>query len=270
MASPAAARPVPAPIDAVLAADRRALVLIPENRPDAAARQHFRKRFPRRSIVTLHSGLAEVARADNWLAAPEADVLLGTRLSVFAPQPRLGLIVVDEEHDGSFKQQDGLRYSARDVAIARGQQAGVPVVLGSATPSLESYAQALAGRYQLIELRQRAVSQAQLPAIEAGRPQAYSARQRPHPPRAQGAHRNAWPRRAEPGVPQPPRLRPGAVLPELRLGVAVPELLGAAGAAPHLASIEVPSLRIRDAYPGRMSELRQPRPQAARPGHAAA
>ena len=153
-------------IDAVLAANRQALVLIPEIALTPQLEQHFRRRFPGRRIATLHSGLAETARAENWLAAPDCDVLLGTRLSVFAPLPRLGLIVVDEEHDASFKQQDGLRYSARDVAIARGKQSGVPVVLGSATPSLESYAQALNGRYQLIELTQRAVSQAQLPDIE--------------------------------------------------------------------------------------------------------
>lgn len=153
-------------IDAVLAQKKQALVLIPEIALTPQLEQHFRNRFPGRRIVTLHSGLSETARAENWLAAPEADVLLGTRLSVFAPLPRLGLIVVDEEHDGSFKQQDGLRYSARDVAIARAKQRGVPVVLGSATPSLESYAQALSGRYRLIELAERAVSQAQLPPIE--------------------------------------------------------------------------------------------------------
>ena len=153
-------------IDAVLARGLQALVLIPEIALTPQLEQHFRRRFPGRRFATLHSGLAEAARTENWLAAPDCDVLLGTRLSVFAPLPRLGLIVVDEEHDASFKQQDGLRYSARDVAIARGKQRGVPVVLGSATPALESYAQALSGRYQLIELKQRAISQAQLPAIE--------------------------------------------------------------------------------------------------------
>lgn len=153
-------------IDAVLTTGRQALVLIPEIALTPQLEQHFRSRFPGRRILTLHSGLAESTRTENWLAAPDCDILLGTRLSVFAPLPRLGLVVVDEEHDGSFKQQDGLRYSARDVAIARAQQAGVPVVLGSATPSLESYAQAQAGRYRLIALRERAVARAQLPAIE--------------------------------------------------------------------------------------------------------
>ena len=153
-------------IDAVLAHGRQVLVLIPEIALTPQLEQHFRNRFPGRRIATLHSGLAEGARTENWLAAPDCDILLGTRLSVFAPLPRLGLIVVDEEHDGSFKQQDGLRYSARDVAVARGKQADVPVVLGSATPSLESYAQALNGRYDLIELKTRAVTAARLPDIE--------------------------------------------------------------------------------------------------------
>ncbi|MEQ1662067.1 MAG: primosomal protein N' [Thiobacillus sp.] len=153
-------------IDAVLALNQQALVLIPEIALTPQLEQHFRNRFPSRRIVTLHSGLAERARAEHWLATAECDLLIGTRLSVFAPLPRLGLVVVDEEHDLSFKQQDGLRYSARDVAVARAQQADVPVVLGSATPSLESYAQALSGRYQLITLSQRAVSQARLPPIE--------------------------------------------------------------------------------------------------------
>ncbi|MDA8129589.1 MAG: primosomal protein N' [Betaproteobacteria bacterium] len=153
-------------IDAALTTGKQALVLIPEIALTPQLEQHFRRRFPGRRFALLHSGLAEAARAENWLAAPEADIVLGTRLSVFAPLPRLGLIVVDEEHDASFKQQEGLRYSARDVAIARAKQAGVPVVLGSATPSLESYAQALNGRYRLLELRQRAISQAQLPDIE--------------------------------------------------------------------------------------------------------
>ncbi|OYW24311.1 MAG: primosomal protein N', partial [Hydrogenophilales bacterium 12-63-5] len=153
-------------IDVVLQHGQQALVLIPEISLTPQLEQHFRRRFPGRRIATLHSGLSEGARTENWLAAPDADLLLGTRLSVFTPLPRLGLIVVDEEHDLSFKQQDGLRYSARDVAIARAQQAGIPVLLGSATPSLESYANALSGRYQLIELKQRAISQATLPSIE--------------------------------------------------------------------------------------------------------
>jgi primosomal protein N' (replication factor Y) (superfamily II helicase) len=153
-------------IDTVLAQGQQALVLIPEIALTPQLEQHFRRRFPGRRFATLHSGLGEKDRAENWLTAADCDVLLGTRLSVFAPLPRLGLIVVDEEHDSSFKQQDGLRYSARDVAIARGKQRDIPVLLGSATPSLESYAHALEGRYRLIELQQRAIASARLPTIE--------------------------------------------------------------------------------------------------------
>jgi len=98
--------------------------------------------------VTLHSGLPDGERRANWAAAArgEADLVLGTRLAVFAPLPRLALIVVDEEHDASYKQQDGVRYHARDAAVWRAHRLGIPVVLGSATPSLESYAHARAGR----------------------------------------------------------------------------------------------------------------------------
>jgi primosomal protein N' (replication factor Y) len=150
----------------VLARGRQALVLIPEIALTPQLEQHFRRRFPGRRFALLHSGLGDAARTENWLQAADCDILLGTRLAVFAPLPRLGLIVVDEEHDGSFKQQDGLRYSARDVAVTRGKQRDIPVVLGSATPSLESWEHALEGRYQLVELPQRAVAGASLPAIE--------------------------------------------------------------------------------------------------------
>ncbi len=153
-------------IGATLQRGRQALVLIPEIALTPQLENSFRARFPASRIMTLHSGLADAARTENWLLAVECDLLLGTRLSVFAPLPRLGLIVVDEEHDASFKQNEGLRYSARDVAVARAKQRDIPIVLGSATPSLESYAHALAGRYQLIELKNRAVARARLPEIE--------------------------------------------------------------------------------------------------------
>ncbi|MEQ1742100.1 MAG: primosomal protein N', partial [Candidatus Nitrotoga sp.] len=103
----------------------------------------------------------------NWLRAQSgrARIILGTRLAVFTPLPQLALLIVDEEHDASFKQQDGLRYSARDVAIFRASQRGVPIVLGSATPSLESYYNAQSGRYQMLRLTQRAAARARLPTV---------------------------------------------------------------------------------------------------------
>ena len=150
-----------------LAAGRQALVLVPEINLTPRLTQEFREHFPDAPLVSLHSGLAYGERTRHWLQAQSgaAAIVLGTRLAVFAPLPKLALIVVDEEQDSSFKQQDGLRYSARDVAVFRARQAGVPIVLGSATPALETYAHALSGRYRLLQLSQRAVPQAQLPIV---------------------------------------------------------------------------------------------------------
>jgi len=137
-----------------LALGRQALVLVPEINltPQLVAR--FAERFPGRGIVALHSGLTPAARLRHWLMAHtgRADIVLGTRLAVFVPLPRLGLVVVDEEHDPSYKQQEGARYSARDLAVWRGRNENVLVVLGSATPSLESWHNADAGRYQRLGL----------------------------------------------------------------------------------------------------------------------
>jgi primosomal protein N' (replication factor Y) (superfamily II helicase) len=130
----------------------------------------FRARFahlPAEAIVTLHSGLAEGERARNWLAAHQgrARIVLGTRLAILASLPQLALIVVDEEHEAAYKQQEGLRYSARDLAVWRAKQLGIPVLLGSATPSLESWWQAEQGRYRRLSLTRRAVADAVLPQV---------------------------------------------------------------------------------------------------------
>ena len=118
-------------------------------------------------VSTLHSQLAEGERLRNWLAAHggQAQIVLGTRLAVLASMPHLKLIVVDEEHDPSYKQQEGLRYSARDLAVWRAHQLAIPVVLGSATPSVESWQHATGGRYRKLELRERAVANARLPQV---------------------------------------------------------------------------------------------------------
>ncbi len=154
-------------IAAVLAQGRQALVLVPEINLTPGLADAFASRFPGARVVTLTSALAETERAKAWLAVQrgEADIVLGTRLAVFAPLPAPGLVVVDEEHDASFKQQDGVRYSARDLAVFRAHAAGVPVVLGSATPSLETYQHAKSGRYALLELPARAREGAALPAM---------------------------------------------------------------------------------------------------------
>jgi primosomal protein N' (replication factor Y) len=144
------------------------LLLVPEINLTPQLEGYFHSRFPDASLVSLHSGLSENERLNNWQQAQAgaAQIVLGTRLSVFAEMPALSLIIVDEEHDSSFKQQDGLRYSARDVAIFRAKQSGVPIVLGSATPSLESYHNALNGRYRLLRLTGRAQADARLPKMD--------------------------------------------------------------------------------------------------------
>jgi primosomal protein N' (replication factor Y) len=140
-----------------LARDRQALVLVPEIALTPQTLRRFRERLGV-DIAALHSGLGEGERERAWLAAArgEARVVLGTRSAIWVPLARPGLIVVDEEHDTSYKQQDGFRYHARDVALVRAKALDVPVVLGSATPSLESLANVAAGRYRDLRLDQRA------------------------------------------------------------------------------------------------------------------
>jgi primosomal protein N' (replication factor Y) len=153
-------------MEQVLARGGQVLYLVPEINLTPQLEAFVRSRACAARLVSLHSGLADGARARNWAVAQrgDADIVLGTRLAVFTPLPRLGLIVVDEEHDASFKQQEGLRYNARDVAIMCAKQKSVPVLLGSATPALESYAQAQSGRYGLLRLAARASGS--MPGIE--------------------------------------------------------------------------------------------------------
>uniref|UniRef100_UPI0038B5223B primosomal protein N' n=1 Tax=Zestomonas carbonaria TaxID=2762745 RepID=UPI0038B5223B len=140
-----------------LEAGKQALVLIPEINLGPQTLERFSRRFNAR-IALLHSAVNDRERLDAWLAARdgEADIVIGTRSALFTPLQRPGLIIVDEEHDASYKQQEGLRYHARDLALVRAQQEGMPIVLGSATPSLESLHNAHAGRYALLRLNHRA------------------------------------------------------------------------------------------------------------------
>jgi primosomal protein N' (replication factor Y) len=151
----------------VLERGEQALVLVPEISLTPQLEGRFRHAFPEARLAVMHSGLEDIARTAAWLQAArgEAGIVLGTRLGVLAPLPQLALIIVDEEHDPSFKQQEGLRYSARDAAVYRARAAGCPVVLGTATPSLESWQNWRSGRYERIELAERAAPGARLPAV---------------------------------------------------------------------------------------------------------
>jgi primosomal protein N' (replication factor Y) len=151
----------------VLSKGMQALVLVPEIGLTPQLEARFQQAFPDARIAVLHSALEETARTHAWLDAAlgEAPIILGTRLAVLTPLPRLGIVVVDEEHDASFKQQEGLRYSGRDAAVLRAKLAGCPVVLGTATPSLETWFNCRAGRYELLTLPERAVPGAKLPTV---------------------------------------------------------------------------------------------------------
>ncbi len=156
-ASPAAARPrsISGAIEEVVARGREAIVLVPEISLTPQTIRRFRRRFDR--VAVLHSHLSEGERHRHWrsIANGEVQVVVGARSAVFAPTRKLGLIVIDEEHEGSFKQETVPRYHARDVAVKRAQLEGVPVVLGSATPALETWRNAQTGRYTRIALDER-------------------------------------------------------------------------------------------------------------------
>ena len=147
-------------------ADAQALVMVPEINLTPQLEARFRARFGDAAVVSMHSGMTPPQRLASWLAAHSGKVriVLGTRMAVFAAMSRLRLIVVDEEHDPSYKQQEGARYSARDLAVYRGKLEGARVILGSATPSLESWQACELGRYQRLAMPAR-VGQGQLPAV---------------------------------------------------------------------------------------------------------
>ena len=154
-------------IEHCLQQQRQALVLIPEIGLTPQTMERFRRRF-NVPVVILHSGLNDRERLDAWIAARcgEASIVIGTRSAIFTPLARPGLIIIDEEHDLSYKQQDGLRYNARDLAVYRAHLEQVSIILGSATPSFESLYNVQRGRYQLLRLTQRA-GNAQPPTFQA-------------------------------------------------------------------------------------------------------
>ena len=167
--------------EAVLAAGQQVLMLVPEINLTPQFEARLEERFSRRRLVSLHSGLTPARRLQNWLRAHlgDADLVLGTRLAVWASLPRLGLIVVDEEHDPSYKQQEGARYSARDLAVVRGRlDGGIPVILGSATPSLETWQNVQSGRYRRLGLSRR-IGDGAMPSVRLVDMTALAATRRP-------------------------------------------------------------------------------------------
>ena len=155
-------------IQRVLHQQQQVLVIVPEINLTPQLQSRFEQRFPAAKISLINSEIAEKARFHAWMAAKtgQSNIILGTRLSVFTPLYNVGLIIVDEEHDDSLKQNDGLRYHARDLAVWRAKQLNIPIVLASATPSLESLYNYKLGKYSLYKLTERAIQAAELPQIE--------------------------------------------------------------------------------------------------------
>ena len=252
----------------------QALLLVPEINLTPQLEALVRARFPDHSVVALHSGLADAERAAAWLAVHEgrARIVVGTRLAVFASMPHLDVIVVDEEHDPSYKAGEGVRYSARDLAVKRAQLLNVPVVLGSATPSLETWAQARAGRYRLLPLTERVGVSTWIATAADGR-----ADRRACPPTARrvigadhaGADRHARARRTIAGVSKPPRLRAGRGVRSVWLAVAVSALFGVRGVSQAGSDVALSSLRIRSTGTARVSDVRQSTSEERRARYAA-
>ena len=241
-------------------------MLMPEIALTAQLLDRFAARFGVRP-AEWHSQLSPRKRARTWaaVAAGEVQVVVGARSALFLPYADLGLIVVDEEHDPAYKQEDGAHYHARDMAVVRGRIAEIPVVLASATPSVETEVNARRGRYARLHLPERFGGQ-HLPSIEA------IDLRREGPPRgrfiaprlAEAVRDRVGARRAGAAVSQPPRLCAAHVMPRLRLPHAMPELRCLAGRSSFQAAAGVPPLRLRYAAAGRSARNAR-RPKASLP-----
>ena len=242
-------------IERVVARGEQALVLVPEISLTPQLVERFATRFGA-PLAVLHSGLGDAERLQAWRAARSgtAPVVIGTRSAVFAPMARPGLIVVDEEHDASYKQQDGFHYSARDLALARGQRHGVPVVLGSATPSLESLQRVRAGRAKMLELPNR-TGGARPPVLQLVDLRRHASTQGIATPNRTCHTPASWRRWPGPAVPEPPRLCADVVLSDLRLGRAVSALRRATDGAFARAHARMPPLRHRAGDSAAVSRL---------------
>ena len=234
-----------AAIAAALAAGRQALVLLPEIALGAQWLQRFRQRF---GVLPAqwHSEIGQGERRDTWRAVADgrARVVVGARSALFLPFAELGLIVVDEEHDPSYKQEDGVCYQARDMAVLRASLAGIPIVLVSATPSLETVVNVARGRYQRVSLPRRHAD-AELPEVRLRRYAPRAPRARPLFVAAVGRRprRDLRCRGTGVVVSEPPRLRAADLVPRLRSSLSMPELQRLAGRASLYPAADLPSLR---------------------------
>ena len=246
-------------------------MLVPEIALTPAVAALFREAFGER-VAIQHSGLSDGERHDQWqrIRRGDVDIVVGTRSAVFAPLERLGLIVVDEEHDGSYKQEESPRYNGRDVAIVRAQRAGALVVLGSATPSMESYHNAMAGKYERVVLERRVLDRPLATVTVVDMREEYAADgpgRDPEPRRCAtaiaGAARAA---RAVAGPAEPPRFRDRGVLPAVRRHDRLSELQRLAGRARrgHRAAGALPLLQLLDARAGGVPAVRGAVPRAGR------
>ena len=264
MASPARARPksISRRWRKAVARGRQSLILMPEIALTARFLDRFAARFGVRP-GEWHSQLSPRQRARTWAggAQGEVAVIVGARSALFLPYCDLGLIVVDEEHDPAYKQEDGVRYHARDMAVVRARETKIPIVLASATPSVETEVNARRGRYRRLALPERFGGQ-HLPAIEA------IDLTREGPPRgrfiaprlAEAVQRRARTRRAGAAVSQSTRLRAADAVPRLRLSPRLPELRRLARRSPFQAPARLPSLRLLACRPRpRAPNVRRPR-----------
>jgi primosomal protein N' (replication factor Y) len=219
---------------------RQALVLLPEISLTADWLERFTARFGV-APVQWHSDLTQSQRRWAWrsVAAGEAPVVVGARSALFLPFPRLGLVVVDEEHDPSYKQQDGVAYNARDMAVVRASIEGCPAVLASATPSLETVVNVERGRYRRLALPERHARRLDFAAAAR---------------RAAGNHRT---RRAGAAVPEPARLRAADLVPRLRVPFRLSQLHRMAGVASAGAAARMSPLRLYRPRSGRVSAMRR-------------
>ena len=259
---------------------RQSLILMPEIALTAQFLDRFAARFGVRP-AEWHSELSPRRRARTWRAVADGEVavVVGARSALFLPYADLGLIVVDEEHDPAYKQEDGVRYHARDMAVVRGHIARIPVVLSSATPSLETEVNARRGRYRRLALPERFGGQ-RMPVGRGDRSAPRAAAARPlhrADARRRGADRDRA-RRAGAVFPQSPRLRAADAVPRLRLPLLLSELRRLAGRSPLPPPARLPPLRFRHAASGRMPEMpggefvrrHRPRRRAPRRGSARA